>query len=347
MIHGFDISAYQSTAAPAADFVIVKATEGKSYTSSKFAAQWASAKTRARHRGAYHFARPEESSAKDQAARFLDTVEPQHGESVWLDLEASKLSQSETNTWARKFGDELRSRSPGVTGGAYFGSGYASNGTGRDLNQHYEFWWYPEYPSSYQLTAGTDIEELRAANRSARVHGRFPIAAMTSKWPPAVSPWLPSGLTCGWREPHIWQFTDNYGGLDANVTALTIEQLAGGGQPTPQEEDVISGSISAGKGAKPGIELAAGGPFKTIKLGCDNTRENTDLGITRQPPASIRLAMHVPGRTGKAVTVTVGAALTDTKGWADSVKEALPSGCDRIDVERNDDGARPVTFSVY
>ena len=76
LLHGFDISAYQSNTAPSADFVFVKASEGASYTSSRFAAQWASAKTRAKHRGAYHFARPEASSAASQAARFLAVVKP-------------------------------------------------------------------------------------------------------------------------------------------------------------------------------------------------------------------------------------------------------------------------------
>src|SRR5690242_9909419 len=99
LLHGVDVSAYQGATVPVMDFVIVKATEGKSYTSSRFAAQWASAKARARHRGAYHFARPEESSAASQAARFLSVVKPVPGESVWLDLEASKLSQAQTNTW--------------------------------------------------------------------------------------------------------------------------------------------------------------------------------------------------------------------------------------------------------
>ncbi|MCO5995143.1 GH25 family lysozyme [Actinoallomurus rhizosphaericola] len=101
MLHGFDISAYDSATAPAADFVIVKATEGTSYTNAKFAAQWKSAKGGARHRGAYHFARPEDSSAALQAARFLSVVKPVPGESVWLDLEVGDLDQVRTNAWAK------------------------------------------------------------------------------------------------------------------------------------------------------------------------------------------------------------------------------------------------------
>jgi hypothetical protein len=345
MLHIFDISAYQGATAPAADAVFVKASEGSTYKSAKFAAQWKSAGTRAKHRGAYHFARPEASSAKSQAARFLDIVRPVAGESVWLDLEASGLNQARTHDWAAAWGDYIREQVPGVTSGIYMGSGYAASNTGRDLDQHFRFWWYPQYPSAYQL-ASVDVEALRIANRTAAVVTRTPIAAMTKAWPPAVSPWLPGGVTFGRKVPDIWQFTDNWNGLDASVSGLTLAQLAGGGQPTPMEADMISGNISAGKGPKTGVELAEGGPFHKIKIGWDNTRVNPDLGIVRQAPASIRLAMHVPGRKGTSVTVTVGAALDDTKGWADSVITPLPAGCDRIDIERGDDGGA-LTYCAY
>ncbi|MGI5232850.1 glycoside hydrolase family 25 protein [Actinoallomurus sp. CA-142502] len=217
LLRGHDISAYQGPTAPAVDFVIVKATEGRSYTSSRFAAQWKSAKSRAKHRGAYHFARPEESTATSQAARFLDVVKPVPGESVWLDLEASDLSQTRTNAWAKTWGDYIREHAPGVTSGVYMGSGYASNGTGRDLDQHFDLWWYAQYPS----------------------------AARTSTWRTTFDPWLPSGLTCGWKTPHIWQWTANLNGLDANLSTLTLDQLAGAAsgdlQPAVKEAAVYGG----------------------------------------------------------------------------------------------------------
>jgi hypothetical protein len=221
VIKGYDISAYQGNIAPAADFVIVKATEGKSYTNSRFSAQWASAKTRAKHRGAYHFARPEQSTAAAQAARFLAVVKPVPGESVWLDLEASDLSQAQTNAWAKAWGDYIREHAPGVTSGVYMGSGYASNGTGKDLAQHFSLWWYAQYPT----------------------------AAKTSTWRSTFSPWLPSGLTCGWSKPHIWQWTSNFNGMDANISTLTLNELAGTGeQPTPLEDDMAA-AVSLGTGA--------------------------------------------------------------------------------------------------
>jgi lysozyme len=200
MLHGFDVSGYQSGTVPACDFAIIKATEGTTYTSSKFAAQWKSAKSKAAHRGAYHFARPENSSATAQATHFLSVVKPTPGESVWLDLEASDLNQAKTNAWAKAWGDHIRAKVPGVTSGVYLGSGYAANGTGRDLNKHFDFWWYPQYPST----------------------------ARTSTWRKTFDPWLPKHLTCGWKAPHIWQWTDNFKGLDANLSKLTLDQLAGG-----------------------------------------------------------------------------------------------------------------------
>jgi GH25 family lysozyme M1 (1,4-beta-N-acetylmuramidase) len=218
LLHGVDVSAYQGTTVPSGmDFVIVKATEGKSYTSSKFAAQWASAKSRARHRGAYHFARPEDSSATDQAKRFLDVSQPARDESVWLDLESSKLSQAKTNAWARAWGDYMREHAPGLSG-VYMGSGYATNNTGRGLAGHFDYWWYPQYPT----------------------------AAAVTKWPASVSPWLPSGVAAtGWSKPHIWQFTSAWqGAYDANVTAMTLDQLAGSGAHPLEDEDTMYAQAS-------------------------------------------------------------------------------------------------------
>lgn len=115
-------------------------------------------------------------------------------------------------------------------------------------------------------------------------------------------------------------------------------------QPSPQptEDDMYSGSITAGKGAKPPILIDG---FKHLYFGFDNTYTNADLGITRQPQAVFRVALHQNGRKGVIEpTVTVGAADNDTKGWADNVGIALPSGCDRIDIVRLDDGTSPVGF---
>lgn len=353
MLHIIDVSGYQGTTVPAVDAVFVKATEGSGYTNDKFAKQYASAKSRAKHRGAYHFARPEQSSARSQADRFLDVVQPVVGESVWLDLEASGLNQAKTHAWAEDWAARVVDQARSVTYGSYLGSGYASNNTGKDLADVFPLWWYPQYPSAYQLTSipgdmRIELEEQsRALNRSSLIPDRTPIAAMTTRWPTEVTPWLPSGLTFGKAKPDIWQFTDNWSGLDASVTALTLDQLAGGGgQPTPMEIEMLSGKIPSGKGDRDPILFPAG-VFKTIEFGWDNTYTNSDLGITRQGPAQLRIALHQKGRKGTVpATVVVGATLDDTKGWADNVSVTLPAGCDRIDVTRLDEGVRSVGFCV-
>jgi hypothetical protein len=259
LLRGFDLSAYQSATAPSgADFIIVKATEGSGYTSSRFAAQWTSAKSKAKHRGAYHFARPEDSSAASQAARFLSVVKPAPGESVWLDLEASDLNQGQTNAWAKAWGDYIRDHTPGVTSGVYMGRGYATNGTGRDLADHFTYWWMPQYPSTTK----------------------------TSTWRTTFTPAVPSGLTCGWTGPHLWQWTDNFNGLDASISPLTLEQLAAGASiPTPQPlEDDMAVVSSLGVDGK---QVIAAGTTADVKF----TKEYTDKhGLHSQDGLSVVIA---------------------------------------------------------
>lgn len=317
MIHGFDISAYQASTSPAGDFVFVKATEGASYSSSRFDAQWASAKTRSAVRGAYHFARPEQSSAQHQADRLIAMARPVPGELLCLDLEASGLSQAATNAWAKLFGQRLRERAPGVRTVLYMGSGYASNGTGRGLNAYFDLWWYPQYPST----------------------------APTSTWPTVFSPWLPAGLTCGWPRPHIWQFTDNFGGLDASISPLTIDELAGaGGQP--QEEDMpFAGQIPAGKGQQVNISFPHGS-MKAVGFVCDNSLELTDV-IKAEPQPQIRYAFHRAGGSWQTGTVAVGSK----DGGKDHGPKQVISLTNASDVDyasftRLDDGTRTVGWDM-
>ena len=246
LLHILDVSAYQTADVlekhPIMDVALVKVSEGKSWASNVWKAQYKSAKTRAKRRGGYHFARPEQSSAHDQCSRFLDLLQPVRGEIVMCDLEASKLSQAATNKWAREFGDEFADQAPECADCLYMGSGYATNNTGKGLAAHFGQWVYPQYPSAYQVRRGAPtIEQQRAANRSSAVPDRYLIASLTTKWPPSVSPWLPSGVAAtGWSKPHIWQFTDNWSGLDASVTALTLDQLAGNGAHPLEDEDMYA-----------------------------------------------------------------------------------------------------------
>lgn len=334
MIHGFDVSAYQGASIPTCDFAFVKATEGASYSSSKFAAQWASARSKAAVRGAYHFARPEQSSAASQADRLIASARAVPGELLCLDLEASGLSQAYTNAWARAFGDRLRERAPGVRTVLYLGSGYAANNTGRDLNQHFDLWWYPQYPSAYQL-ALEDVETLRIANRTAVTSTRSPIAARASLWPPTFSPWLPPGLTTGWKAPHLWQFTDNLNGLDASVSPLTLDQLAAGGH----QEDTMpyGGQLQPGAGTRANISFPRGS-MSAIGLVYDSTEV-----------AEVRVAVHHQSKGGGEVyTLNVGGPASDKDSWPSKTvqKFKTPTDADWVSLTRVDGGDQPVGWDM-
>ncbi|WP_257016037.1 GH25 family lysozyme [Streptomyces sp. Ag82_O1-15] len=126
-VRGLDVSAYQETvdwpsvAADGASFAYVKATEGRSYISSRFLQQYDGAAAAGLIRGAYHFARPDKSTGNAQADYFVD-----HG-GAWrpdgktlpgvLDVEPTPglpacygVSPSETVRWIAAFDDEYLRR---------------------------------------------------------------------------------------------------------------------------------------------------------------------------------------------------------------------------------------------
>jgi hypothetical protein len=249
VLRGFDVSAFQGTSVPVAHFIFIKAVEGRDYTSSKFDAQWADAKRKGMLRGAYCFARPEESPGASQADRLIAKARAVPGEMLCLDLEASDLNQAATNAWARAFGDRLREKAPGVTTVLYMGRGYASNNTGRDLSQHFDFWWMPQYPSSRSTTT----------------------------WPTSFSPAVPSPNTTGWAKPHIWQWTSNFNGLDANISPLTLDQLAAGGQPL---EDDMAQVSSLGAGGTLSVPAGGHADVKWTKEFSDRHHLHGDNGVS-------------------------------------------------------------------
>lgn len=79
MLKGIDIAGYQSSSATlykAWDFVIVKATEGRSYTNPKWKTQIRNAIANGQLIGLYHYCRPENNSPEKEAAFFVDTIRP-------------------------------------------------------------------------------------------------------------------------------------------------------------------------------------------------------------------------------------------------------------------------------
>lgn len=127
-VPGMDVSRYQGTVdwqgawAKGARWAYVKATEGTTFESPTFPAQFQGAHDAGMIRGAYHFARPDTSGAAQQATHFLD-----HG-GDWkadggtlppaLDLEYNPSGPdicygrgpADLVAWIREFSDTVRAR---------------------------------------------------------------------------------------------------------------------------------------------------------------------------------------------------------------------------------------------
>lgn len=200
LTRGLDVSHYQGAVNWKArraqynlGFAAAKCTEGTTFVDSQYATNRINAAAAGLPLIAYHYARPEASSAASQAARFVKAAGKVQG--LCLDLEASQLSQSATNAWLKAFGDALLTLAPGVTTFAYLG-GYASNGSGAGASEHFHRWWYPRYPGS-------------------------------TSWPSTFAPTI-SGNTTGWLTPDIWQFSPDMAGMDANVSPHSVTELFSG-----------------------------------------------------------------------------------------------------------------------
>lgn len=187
-------------------FVAIKATEGSGYNDPYFSTNWARAPRYGLRRSAYHFARPEQSSARQQAKRVLDRAKPKGTDAILLDLEASKLTQAHTREWRDEFADYVRARAPLDI---YMGFGYCTNGTGRNAARKCRHHWFSRYPGRTSFPAVFNPVYLASAKTN-------------------------TGFTSG---PHVWQFTDHLGGrtLDGDVSRRTIIDLAGG-KPAPAQE---------------------------------------------------------------------------------------------------------------
>lgn len=232
VIRGLDVSHYQGfpdwpilKARHHLSFIIGKVSEGTGYTDASWTWNRDKGHAAGLKVGGYHFARPESSAAATQARRFVGLAG--NVDMLVLDLEQSQLSQSATNAWMRDFGDALRQLKPGVTTTAYLG-GYAANGSGQGCIDHFDHWWYPRYPG---LTSWPSVYDPGAVVQFHPTTG-FPV-------PPA---------------PSIWQFSDRIGGMDANVSNLTIDELFGGTVAITQADaDLFARTMSE-------YQREAGGP---------------------------------------------------------------------------------------
>lgn len=88
-------------------FCIVKATEGVGFTDKFLARNWPELKRLGIPRGAYHFARPSQSSAEDEAAFFIGTMQTvglEPGDLVALDMEDDKFPVGQNvSPWTLKW----------------------------------------------------------------------------------------------------------------------------------------------------------------------------------------------------------------------------------------------------
>lgn len=182
---GIDVSAYQSAQDWAAlkssglSFAFAKASEGQSTHDPKFSAHIAGIKAAGLVRGAYHFAWPNQSAARE-AANYIAAVKAHAGPGFlhWLDLEA----YSDRRNYRGRTADQIRAYAaawiaavqhafPGQRVGIYTSADDIAHGhvpAGVPL-------WYPAYPGQRVDT----FAEAEAASRP-----------------------TPSG-----RKPLIWQFT--------------------------------------------------------------------------------------------------------------------------------------------
>ena len=258
-------------------FAGAKCTEGTSFTDSQYDHNRAGVRAAGLKVIAYHYARPEASSAATQARRFVGLAGDV--DALCLDLEVSKLNQSATNDWMRSFGDALHQLAPGVTTIAYLG-GYAANGSGQSAVNHFDRWWYPRYPG-------------------------------VNAWPVQFSPRIDSNTT-GWKAPpapHIWQFTPDMGGMDANVSNLTVDQLFGDDMPTAQE---IANAVWATALQGGGGSASAEAWLTQANIGAKDGRDaaNVAVGLIQGLPDAV-VAKLPPASTGGLTPDQVKQAVKD------------------------------------
>lgn len=127
MLKGIDISHHNNldrilSIIDKPDFCIIKATEGKTFTDSKFKHNIQICQERNIPIGFYHYARPERNLAVEEAKHFIDKVAPYLGECILaLDWEDKALKCPVS--WAKQFLDYVKVQT-GVTPLIYCSASY-------------------------------------------------------------------------------------------------------------------------------------------------------------------------------------------------------------------------------
>lgn len=150
-MNGIDISEWQkyiNLSIVQCDFVIVKATEGKTYSDPFFFQHIENAKKQGKLLGFYHFARPENNSSHDEVLNFLNSVRNYIGEGIpFLDWESKGKYDVE---WAKKWLDEFYSIT-GVRAGIYMSESVVNTYNWSAVAPDYPLWVarYRDYEPDY------------------------------------------------------------------------------------------------------------------------------------------------------------------------------------------------------
>lgn len=192
ILKGIDISSHQegiNIKDVPADFVIVKATEGKSYVSPTFKAQYLAAKAANRLLGVYHFARPDNNGPVEEASFFLETVKSVGaiGEAILvLDWEVPPLDDI---PWVKSFCDYIVEK-VGVTPFIYMSQGLTNENNWARVSADYPLWvaYWPSNP-----------------------HEQRPSVTWAGNW--SIWQWTDEFYSSGYTGP-----------LDHNVTVITAEE---------------------------------------------------------------------------------------------------------------------------
>ncbi|GHF73877.1 glycoside hydrolase family 25 protein [Streptomyces thermodiastaticus] len=217
---GIDVSAYQGTQDWAAHkragvvFAFAKASEGQSTHDPKFATHITGIIKAGLVPGAYHFAWPNQSAAKE-AANYIAAVKPYAGRGFthWLDLERysdgrnySGRTATQIRAYVTTWIGAVQAAFPGQRVGVYTSASDLAAGhvpAGVPL-------WYPAYP-------GTRVDTYAEAEAAAQPR--------------------PSG-----RTPLIWQFTSDPDGparIDQSIAYMSAPAFRAwaAGEPTTKETD--------------------------------------------------------------------------------------------------------------
>ena len=188
-----------------ADFVIVKATEGRTYVSPSFEEQYSAAKAAGRLLGIYHFAALNEPEV--EADFFLHTVGGRVGEAVLvLDWERAPLDDVD---WCARWLDRVRSRT-GVQPMIYLSESVANGAAWQKVGA------CPLWVAAYR----TDDEP---ANYDMSNAGSPPVVN-AGAWPDS---WV------------MWQWSANarldgyHGALDVNTCTLSAGEWTALASPLP------------------------------------------------------------------------------------------------------------------